>query len=215
MNSSWLDPEGSEPSRIPLGGWLSFGGSCVEEFSSMVREPFWVSSTTGSLGFLFVCAIEGWFSSWEHSGRHCWVFRFFTAQAKCIHEGGTEQNSRVSPSCKHVSSSGWLGDIYTPQPLLHNDLNAPTCLEYSMNIPGRRSFYRLECTNCLLYLIRAWDAIPKVLCNLRVSAGPSGAFLVLWRVSEASGPRGDLRAPRIFGFVRRLSAASLGLQPEG
>ena len=63
MNSSWLDPEGSEPSRIPLGGWLSFGGSCVEEFSSMVREPFWVSSTTGSLGFLFVCAIEGCFQA--------------------------------------------------------------------------------------------------------------------------------------------------------
>ena len=78
------------------------------------REPFWVSSTGGSVGFLFVCAIEGWFSGWEHGGRHCWVLRFFAAQAKCIHEGGTEQKSRASPSCKHVSSTGWLGGIYTP-----------------------------------------------------------------------------------------------------
>ena len=114
MNSSWLDPEGSEPSRIPLGGWLSFGGGCVEGFSSMVREPFWVSSMRCSVGFLFVCAIEGWFSGWELGGRHCWVLCFFTTQAKCIHEGGTEQNSRVSPSCKHVSSTGWLWGIYTP-----------------------------------------------------------------------------------------------------
>ena len=114
MNSSWLDPEGSEPSGILLGGWLSFGGGCVEGFSSMVREPFWVSSMGGLVGFLFVCSIEGWFSGWEHGGRHCWVLRFFTTQAKCIHEGGTEQNSRASPSCKHVSSTGWLGGIYTP-----------------------------------------------------------------------------------------------------
>ena len=84
-----------------------------------------------------------------------------------------------------------------------------------MIISGRTSFYRLECTNYLIYLICARDAIPKVLCNLRVRAGPSGAFLILWRVSEASGPRVDLRAPRIFGFVQRLSAASLDLRPEG
>ena len=50
----------------------------------------------------------------EFEPNMCWVLRFFTTQAKCIHEGGTEQNSRVSPSCKHVSSSGWLGGIYTP-----------------------------------------------------------------------------------------------------
>ena len=62
MNSSWLDPEGSEPSGILLGGWLSFGGGCVEGFSSMVRGPFRVSSTRGSVGFLFVCAIGGWFT---------------------------------------------------------------------------------------------------------------------------------------------------------
>ena len=54
--------------------------------------------------------------SWDNSGRHCWVLRFFTTQAKCIHEGGTEQSSRVSPSCLHVSSTGWLGGIYTPNP---------------------------------------------------------------------------------------------------
>ena len=145
----------------------------------------------------------------------CWVLGFFTTQAKCIHEGGTEQNSRVSPSCKKMCrvQVGW-GYLY-PQPLLHNDLNALTYPEYSANILGRRLFYMLECTNCLLYPIRARDAIPKVLCNLQVSAGPSGAFLILWRVSEASGPRGDLRAPRIFSFVRRLSATSLDLQPEG
>ena len=53
------------------------------------------------------------------------------------------------------------GYLY-PQPLLHNDLNTSTCPEYSTNIPGRRSFYRLECTSCLLYPIRARDAIPKV-----------------------------------------------------
>ena len=50
----------------------------------------------------------------EFEPNMCLVLRFFTTQAKCIHEGGTEQNSRVSPSCKHVSSSGWLGGIYTP-----------------------------------------------------------------------------------------------------
>ena len=44
----------------------------------------------------------------------CWVLCLFTTQAKCIHEGGTEQNNRVSPLCKHVSSIGWLGGIYTP-----------------------------------------------------------------------------------------------------
>ena len=63
VNSSWLDPEGSVTSGVPLGGWLSFGGGCVEGFSLMVWEPFWVSSTGGSVGFLFVCAIEGWFTS--------------------------------------------------------------------------------------------------------------------------------------------------------
>ena len=187
----------------------------MEGFSSMVREPFWVSSTRCSVGFLFVCAIEGCFSGWEHGGRYCWVRHFFTTQAKCIHEDGTKQNSRVPPPCKHMSSTGWFGGIYTPQLLLHNDLNILTSPEYSMNIPGRRSFYRLECTNYLLYPIRARDAIPKVLCNLRVSAGPSGAFLILWRVSEASGLRSDLRASRIFGFIRGPSTASLDLRPEG
>ena len=70
---------------------------------------------------------------------------------------------------------GW--EYLYPQPLLHNDLNAPTYPEYS--ILGRRSFYRLECTNCLLYPIRAQDSIPKVLCNLRICAGPSRALLIL------------------------------------
>jgi hypothetical protein len=32
----------------------------------------------GSVVFLFVCAIEGWFTSWEHGGRPCWVLGFFT-----------------------------------------------------------------------------------------------------------------------------------------
>ena len=72
---------------------------------------------------------------------------------------------------------GW-GYLY-PQSLLHNDLNAPTYPEYSANILGHRSFYRLECTNCLLYPIRARDAIPKVLCNLRICAGPLRALLIL------------------------------------
>ena len=84
-----------------------------------------------------------------------------------------------------------------------------------MNIPARRSFYRLECTSCLLYPIRARDAIPKVLCNLRISAGPSEALLILWGVPEASGLRSDLQASRTFGFIRKPSAASLDLRPEG
>ena len=103
------------------------------------------------------------------------------------------------------------GYLY-PQPLLHNDLNAPTCPEYSTNIPARRSFYRLECTRCLLYPIRARDAIPKVLCNIRIGAGPSEALLILWGVPEASGLRSDLRASRTFGFIRKPSAASLDLR---
>ena len=130
MNSSWLDPEGSEPSGIPLGGWLSFGGGCVEGFSSMVREPFWVSSTRGSVGFLFVCAIEGCFSGWEHGGRYCWVRHFFTTQAKCIHEGGTKQNSRISPPCKTRVEYRLVRGYLYPQPLLHNDLNTLTCPEF-------------------------------------------------------------------------------------
>jgi len=111
----------------------------------------------------------------EFEPNMCLVLRFFTTQAKCIHEGGTEQNSRVSPSCKHVSSTGWLGGIYNPNLCyIMTLMPLPT-----QNILGRRSFYRLECTSCLLYPIRARDAIPKVLCNLRNCAGPSRALLIL------------------------------------
>ena len=80
----------------------------------MVGEPFWVSSMGGSVGFLFVCVIEGWFSGWEHGGRHfCWVLGFLVTQTKCMHEGNTKRGGRVSPSQMHVSSTGWLGGIYT------------------------------------------------------------------------------------------------------
>ena len=44
MSSSWLDPEGSVTSGVPLGGWLPCGGGCVERCSWEVRESFWVSS---------------------------------------------------------------------------------------------------------------------------------------------------------------------------
>jgi len=44
----------------------------------------------------------------------CWVLRFFTTQAKCIHEGRIKRGGRVSPSYMHVSSTGWVGGIYTP-----------------------------------------------------------------------------------------------------
>ena len=132
------------------------------------------------MAFLFVCAIEGWFMSWEHGGRNCWVLRFFTTQAKCIHESDTEQNSRVSPSCKTRVEYRLIRGYLYPQPLLYNDLNTPTCPKYSTNIPGHRLFYKLKCTNCLLYPTRARDAIPKVLCNLRISTGPSGDLLILW-----------------------------------
>ena len=86
MSSSWLDPEGSVTSGVPLGGWLSCDGGCVERCSCEVREPFWVSSMGGSVVFLFGGAIEGWFTSWEHGGRPCWVLGFLTTQSKCIHE---------------------------------------------------------------------------------------------------------------------------------
>ena len=69
----------------------------MEGFSSMVREPFRVSSMGGSVGFLFVCAIKGLFLGWEHGGRHCWVVCFFTTQAKCIHEGGTNKTVEFRP----------------------------------------------------------------------------------------------------------------------
>ena len=71
----------------------------------------------------------------------CWVLRFFTTQAKYIHEGRIKRGGRVLPSYMHVSSTGWLGGYLYPQPLLYNDLNTPICPEYSTNIPGRRSFY--------------------------------------------------------------------------
>ena len=103
------------------------------------------------------------------------------------------------------------GYLY-PQPSLHNDFNAPTCPKYSANIPGRRSFYRLECTSCLLYPIRARNAIPKVLGNLRIISGPSDNLQILRGISEASDPRGDLRASRTFGFIRRPSAVLLYLR---
>ena len=114
MSSSWLDPKGSVTSGVPLGGWLPCGGGCVERFSWEVRESFWVLSMGGSAVFLFVCAIEGWFTSSEHGGRHCGVLCFFTTQAKCIHEGRIKRGGRVSPSYMHVSSTGWVGGIYTP-----------------------------------------------------------------------------------------------------
>ena len=40
-----------------------------------------------SVGFLFCGAIEGWFSSWEHGRRSCWVLGFLTTQSMSIHEG--------------------------------------------------------------------------------------------------------------------------------
>ena len=93
---------------------------------------------------------------------------------------------------------GW-GYLY-PQPLLHNDLNAPTYSEYSANILGRMSFYKLECINCLLYPIRARHAIPKVASDLRTRAGPSGAFSNLRRIAQATNLRRDLRAFWTFGL---------------
>lgn len=114
MNSSWLDPDGSVTSGVPFVGWLSFGGGCVEVFSSMVRESCWASPTGGFVAFLFICAIEGWFTSWEHGGRHCWILRFLSTQEKYIHEGRIKRGGRASPSNMHVSSTGWLGGIYTP-----------------------------------------------------------------------------------------------------
>ena len=44
----------------------------------------------GSVVFLFVWAIECWFSSWEHSGRPFWVLGLLTTQSKCIHEDYTK-----------------------------------------------------------------------------------------------------------------------------
>ena len=114
MSSSWLDPEGSVTSGVPLGGWLPCGGGCVERCSWEVRESFWVLSMGGSVVFLSVWAIEGWFLSWEHGGRPCWVLGFLMTQSKCIHEGRTEKSGRVSPSYMHVSRTDWLGGIYTP-----------------------------------------------------------------------------------------------------
>ena len=71
-------------------------------------------TTGGSVAFLFVCASKGWFTSSEHGVRHCGVLCFFTTQAKCIHKGRIKRGGRVSPSYMHVSSTGWLGGIYTP-----------------------------------------------------------------------------------------------------
>ena len=90
MSSSWLDPEGSVTSGVPLGGWLPCGGGCVERCSWEVRESFWVLSMGGSVVFLSVWAIEGWFLSWEHGGRPCWVLGLLVAQTRCMHEGNSQ-----------------------------------------------------------------------------------------------------------------------------
>ena len=87
VSSSWLDPEGSVTLGVVLSGWLSCGGGCVENCSWEVRESFWLSFAGESVGFLLCGAIGGWFQSWEHGGRPCWVLGFLTTQSKCIHEG--------------------------------------------------------------------------------------------------------------------------------
>ena len=70
--------------------------------------------------------------------------------------------------------------------------------EYSSNILGRRSFYRLECTICLLYPIRDRYASPKVLFDLRRSAEPPGASLDL-RQTPGADLQIILRVLRTFG----------------
>ena len=112
----------------------------------------------------------------------------------CIHEG--KPNCKLAGSCLYVITRVEYmlvrGYLY-PQPLLHSDGNTPTYPEYSSNILGRRSFYRLECTICLLYPIRDRYASPKVLFDLRRSAEPRGlpqTFGRPWCLRPSGHPSG-------------------------